>query len=266
MRAIITKHKFAIAAIVIGGFLLAATMMSRNAGSAETSPSAPAAGEPISAPSTATITTDPDAADAAVASPAAEFVAETVDPDRLRLPLNPSGARDRRTEEGVRQAGIDFASTVQQRLVYLNNADGASVLRAWRADGLDDAAVAADIESVSVLRQSLEAGGGAVWWSVSPIGADVEVYTDDRARVSVWVMQVVGSSVDPIEGGTGFIPTVDFNTATIEFVWNATNGWTIFATTSTPGPVPMLAPSSVQSAPAVFFDSLEGHTLIQEHR
>lgn len=267
MRSWIAQHRLQVGGLLVALCLVITATLSRVGGD-DTSNRASGVGDPIALPAlTAALDVGGGSADANNAKAVdSGGIAETEDPDRLRLPVNPSGARDLPTREGVRQAGIDYASTVQQRLVYLDDQEGTAVLSAWRASGVESAAVAADVESASVLREALAAGGGAVWWSVSPIGAEVSTFSQDRARVSVWVMQVVGSSVDPLEGGTAFVPTVDFQTVTIDFVWEAAGGWSVWEATGAAGPVPMLAPTAVQSAPSEFFAALAGHTLIQEHR
>ena len=273
MRSWIVQHRLQVGGLLVALCLVIAATLSRVGGD-DTSDRAAGVGAPIPAPAvTAAVDAGGSGAETNTARVGDEGTvgdsgraAGMEDPDRLRLPVNPSGARDLRTREGVRQAGIDYASTVQQRLVYLDDQDGTAMLSAWRASGVESAAVAADVESASVLREALAAGGGSVWWSVSPIGAEVSTFSQDRARVSVWVMQVVGSSVDPIEGGTAFVPTVDFQTVTIDFVWDTAGGWSVWEATGTAGPVPMLAPTAVQSAPSEFFAALAGHTLVQEHR
>lgn len=273
MQSWIVQHRLQVGGLLVALCLVIAATLSR-VGSADTSDRATEVGAPIPAPA---ITAGVDVGGSGAETNTARIGDEGTggdsgrasgmeDPDRLRLPVNPSGARDRRTREGVRQAGIDYASTVQQRLVYLDDQDGTAMLSAWRASGVESAALAADVESAAVLREALAAGGGAVWWSVSPIGAEVSTFSQDRSRVSVWVMQVVGSSVDPIEGGTAFVPTVDFQTVTIDFVWDTAGGWSVWEASGTAGPVPMLAPTAVQSAPSEFFAALAGHTLVQEHR
>ena len=140
-----------------------------------------------------------------------------------------------------------------------------SVLDDWSAASFDPATLEANIDDLSVLRSTLTASGGGIWWSVTPIASKVEAYDADRARVSVWVCQIVGSTVDPARGGDAIAPTVDFRTATIDMVWTAGSGWSIWATAATDGPVPMMAATSTMTSPIEFMDTLGSFTLVKEH-
>ena len=115
------------------------------------------------------------------------------------------------------------------------------------------------------LTWTLMSGGGDVWWSVTPIASRVEAFDTDRARVSVWVVQVISSDVDPQLGGDAVAPTVDFRTTVIDLVWDADVGWSIWNTSSTAGPVPMMSTTSTMSAPTEFMDALGDFTLLKEH-
>lgn len=193
----------------------------------------------------------------------AEVVAE--DRRRLDMPVDPSGSRLDRSEAAARQSALDFVATVQQRLLYLTDDAARDVLDDWSAESFDPVALDANIEELSALRSTLTAGGGGIWWSVSPIASKVEAYDPDRARVSVWVCQIVGSAVDPTRGGESIAPTVDFRTATIDLVWTTESGWSIWATTATNGPVPMMAATSTMTSPMEFMEVLGSFTLVKEH-
>jgi len=184
---------------------------------------------------------------------------------RLDMPVDPSGSRFDRSEGGARQSALDFVGTVQQRLLYLTNDAARDVLDAWSTDSTDPAMLDANVEELSVLRSTLMSSGGGIWWSVSPIASKVAAYDTDRARVSIWVCQVVGSSVDPTRGGESIAPTVEFRTATIDMVWTTESGWSIWATASTAGPVPMMSTASTMTSPMEFMDTLGGFTLVKEH-
>ena len=187
------------------------------------------------------------------------------DPTRLDVPTDPSGVRLDRSEEGARQVAVDFAGTVQQRLLYLTDDSVRDLLAAWSADGSDPQQLDAAIAELSALRSMLTSGGGAVWWSVSPVASKLDAYDVDRARVSVWVAQVVAATVDPAVGGEAVAPTVEFRTTIIDLTWTDIEGWSVWNTTSTPGPVPMMSPTSTMTSPFEFMDTLGSFTLVKEH-
>jgi|GEM_PF-2255251 len=186
-------------------------------------------------------------------------------PKRFTVPVDPSGSRSNRTEMGAQQSAIDFAGTVQQRLLYLTKAAAKDLLISWSDDSTSLADLDADIARIATLQSTLTAGGGNLWWSVTPIASHVEAFDTDRARVSVWVVQVVGSDVNPQLGGDAIAPTVDFRTTVVDLVWHSTAGWSIWNTSSTPGPVPMMSATSTMSAPTEFMDALGDFTLTKEH-
>jgi len=205
--------------------------------------------------------------DSSVTSGQSAGVDEVVvdDPRRLDMPVDPFGSRLDRSEAGARQSALDFAGTVQQRLLYLTDDAARSVLDDWSAASFDSATLETNIADLSALRSTLAASGGGIWWSVTPVASKVEAYDADRARVSVWVCQIVGSTVDPTRGGDAIAPTVDFRTATIDMVWTAGSGWSIWATAATDGPVPMMAATSTMTSPVEFIDTLGSFTLVKEH-
>ena len=187
------------------------------------------------------------------------------DPTRLDVPTDPSGVRLDRSEQGAQQVAVDFAGTVQQRLLYLTDDSVRDLLAAWSADRSDPQQLDAAIAELSALRSMLTSGGGAVWWSVSPVASKLDAYDVDRARVSVWVAQVVAATVDPAVGGEAVAPTVEFRTTIIDLTWTDIEGWSVWNTTSTPGPVPMMSPPSTMTSPFEFMDTLGSFTLVKEH-
>lgn len=187
------------------------------------------------------------------------------DPQRLTVPNDPSGSRGDRTEEGAQQSAIDFAGTVQQRLLYLTEEAAKDLLTSWSSPSADLSDLDAEIDKVATLRSTLTSGGGDLWWSVTPIASHLKAFDADLARVSVWVVQVIGSDVDPQLGGDAVAPTVDFRMTVVDLVWDATAGWSVWDTSSSPGPVPMMSATSTMSAPTEFMDALGNFTLTKEH-
>ena len=190
---------------------------------------------------------------------------QTVATDRMTMPVDPSGSRGDRSSDGARQAAVDFAGTAQQRLMYLTDDAARELLTSWFVKADDRAALDHDIDELATLRSTLLAGGGEVWWSVTPIAWKVEAFDDDRARVAVWVSQVVGSNVDSTIGGEAVAPTVDFRTTTVDLMWDDSAGWSVWHVASAPGPIPMMAVTSTMSAPTEFMDVLGTFTLLKEH-
>lgn len=182
----------------------------------------------------------------------------------VEIPIDPSGARTDRSEDGVRQVAVDYLVTVRQRLVYLTEEAGTEVIAAWAAPGVASGTIERDVTEAAALRGRLTADGGQVWWVVSPLAIRVEAYSPDRARVSVWQTSVIASGADPAVSTEATQPMARFQTDTVELVWSD-DRWTVWSTTSTDGPTPMLAPSLAIATPDVFMSSLDGFGLIRRH-
>ena len=266
MLRFVNAHRLASVGLLAALALVVVTMSTRLGTDASSSGSTRSE-QPITIGSTIPRSGEVSGSDSSVTSRDAAASREVVpdDPHRLDMPVDPSGSRLDRSEAGARQSALGFVGTVQQRLLYLTDDATRDVLDDWAAESLDPETLGANIEELSVLRSTLTAGGGGIWWSVSPIASKVEAYDPDRARVSVWVCQVVGSTVDPTRGGESIAPTVDFRTATIDMVWTTGSGWSIWATTATNGPVPMMAATSTMTSPMEFMEALGSFTLVKEH-
>lgn len=260
MLRFINSNRMAAVGLAAAVVLVVVTMVGRFGGRSESS------GE-LTQPTEATVMTaaDSEQNDGPIAETGGPSPATAPDPARLTVPIDPSGSRGDRTEIGAQQSAIDFAGTVQQRLVYLTESAATELLTSWSGDSPDVSEIEADIDEVATLRSTLTSGGGDLWWSVTPIASHVEAFDIDRARVSVWVVQVVGSDVDPQLGGEAVAPTVDFNTTVVDLAWDVTAGWSIWNISSSPGPVPMMSATSTMSAPTEFMDALGDFTLTKEH-
>jgi hypothetical protein len=182
----------------------------------------------------------------------------------VEIPIDPSGARAQRSEEGVRQVAVDYLVTVRQRLVYLTEDVGTEVLTGWAAPGVSLDTISRDVTEAAALRGRLSADGGQVWWVVAPLAIRIEAYSPDRARVAVWQTSIIASSADPVVSTEATQPMVRFQTDVVELVWTE-DGWSVWSTTSTDGPTPMLAPSLPIASPDVFVASLDGFGLIRRH-
>ena len=266
MLRFVNAHRVASVGLLAALVLVVVTMSTR-LGTDARSNAATEDVQPTIAGSSIPASGDVPGSDSSVTNGQPAAVDEVVgdDPRRLDMPVDPSGSRLDRSEAGARQSALDFAGTVQQRLLYLTDDAARSVLDDWSAASFDPATLEANIADLAVLRSTLTASGGGIWWSVTPIASKVEAHDADRARVSVWVCQIVGSTVDPARGGDAIAPTVDFRTATIDMVWTAGSGWSIWATAATDGPVPMMAATSTMTSPIEFMDTLGSFTLVKEH-
>lgn len=266
MLRFVNAHRVASVGLVAALVLVVVTMSTRlgtDAGSNATTEDV----QPTIARASTPASGDVPGSDSSVTSgeSAATGELEPDDPSRVDMPVDPFGSRLDRSEAGARQSALDFAGTVQQRLLYLTDDAARFVLDDWSDESFDSATLEANIDDLSVLRSTLTASGGAIWWSVTPIASKVDAYDPDRARVSVWLCQIVGSTVDPARGGDAIAPTVDFRTVTIDMVWTAGSGWSIWATSATDGPVPMMVATSTMTSPIEFMDTLGSFTLVKEH-
>jgi hypothetical protein len=169
-----------------------------------------------------------------------------------------------RTQEGARAATLAYAAGVQQDVVYQPDAEARAVLAGWMAGGVDPAEVDRTAAELETTRKALMASRGQVWWVVSPLAAKVGSFTPDRAQVSVWLVKVLASG--RAGGGGGFIPTSGWLTATVDLVWDAERGWSVWGTTSTPGPVPGPTVGERPATSEEFTRSLDRFSLVREHR
>ena len=116
---------------------------------------------------------------------------------------------------------------------------------------LDDAAIDAEVRSVTtptsapaianevlaevrVAREALKGARGRVWWLVRPLASRVDAASDDRARVSVWVVSVLSAS-------DVAVPQSDWSTVTVELERDAM-AWRVSSTATFAGPTPAIGP------------------------
>ena len=253
----VNAHKAATVGIVAAVALIAGSFVARRANTQSPPP-----------PSTTTSAAAGSASSPAPtgATPVPTTVSTAEDPARLDFPADPSGARQDRSAQGVRQVGLDYLATVQQRFMYLTPTAGRDLLEVWQADGVATAELDRTVERFDNLRTALTAAGGEVWWLVSPLAVRVDAHNADRARVSVWTATVTASGANPATGGDVVVPIVDYRISTVELLWADGAGWSVWAVSDAAGPVPMLAGDAVQSAPSEFIARLNGFSLVKEHR
>ena len=168
-----------------------------------------------------------------------------------------------RTQEGARAATLAYAAGVQQDVVYQPDAEARAVLASWMAEGVDPAELDRTADELEVTRKALMASRGQVWWVVSPLAVRVGSFTPDRAQVSVWLVKVLGSGR---AGSGGYTPTSGWLTATVDLVWDEDRGWSVWGTSSTPGPVPGPTLGERPATSEEFTRTLDRFSLVKEHR
>lgn len=159
-----------------------------------------------------------------------------------------------RTRAGVRAAAIAYTATLSQRLLYLEPAAAEAAVRAVAADASADSLSTDALDSLQAARQPLAEGTGATWWIVEPLAVKVEAFSNDRARVSVWLVRVLSR-----QGVV--VPQTSWVTEAVELVWED-GDWRLWSDTSTPGPTPVLDGSDLPSSAAELDAELSGFELL----
>jgi hypothetical protein len=159
-----------------------------------------------------------------------------------------------RTRDGARSAAIAFTATLSQRLLYLDPEAADSAVRAAAADAFADALAADAQAALAAAREPLTAGTGTTWWVVQPLAVEVEAFSPERARVSVWLVRVLAR-----QGVV--VPQSSWVTETVELVWEDSD-WRLWSDTSTPGPTPVLDGSDVPASAAQLDAQLAGFELL----
>lgn len=158
-------------------------------------------------------------------------------------------------ETGAAEAAIAYAGASQGWL-YLNDEE----IRAAVADVATPEAgqrLAEDVVvDVSAARAKLGTSPGRVWWLVRPLAWNVERYTADEARVSVWTVTVLSAAEVAA-------PQTEWMTVAIDLAW-VDGDWRVDAVRSTPGPTPMTGPNDQPWDAEPFDHALDGFTRIGE--
>jgi hypothetical protein len=159
-----------------------------------------------------------------------------------------------RSRDGAMEAAIAYTATLSQRLLYLEPDAAEVAVRAVAAGASADALTNDVLAGLRAVREPLATGTGATWWVVEPLAAKVEAYTQDRARVSVWVVRVLSR-----QGVV--VPQSSWVTETVELVWEG-GDWRLWSDESTPGPTPVLDGSDVPASAAELDTELTGFELL----
>jgi len=158
------------------------------------------------------------------------------------------------SRDGATAAAIAYTATLSQRLLYLDPAAADSAVRAITADASVETITREVLAGLQAVREPLAAGAGATWWVVEPLAVKVEAYTDDRARISVWMVRVLSRP------GV-VVPQSSWVTETVELVWED-GDWRLWSDESTPGPTPVLDGSDLPASAAQLDTELTGFELL----
>jgi hypothetical protein len=176
-------------------------------------------------------------------------------PSAAVRPPTPPDARHDQSPAGARTTAITYAASVQQQVIYMGDAATDRLLRSWMAPGVSPADLTSTEARLSAARKSLVSDGGQVWWVVSPLAAKVAADDGSRAEVAIWLVRVMASS-------QGYVPTSSWSTATVELVWEAGTGWSVWSVSDVAGPVPQVTTTVGAATSASFSSALDGFSLV----
>jgi hypothetical protein len=210
--------------LFLGGLVVGRATMTRG----------PAAAPAATAPATSAAPSATAAAPA-TAAPAAAAVTSEVGPRAVRAGVGVGYAR---TQQGAVAAAANYTRVLSSDLI-LNDAKRRAAIATLAAPEAKARLQKTFDQAVVSLRQGLgvsgTAGDGAqVLLRATPVGWRVEDYSDDRAKVAIWVTSVGGSI-----GGTVAAPIREgWGTTTVELRWVG-DDWKLAESTTTDGPVPI---------------------------
>jgi hypothetical protein len=163
-------------------------------------------------------------------------------------------ARFARGRVGARDAAVAYTATLSQQVLYLEPADAEEAVRAIAAEASADSLVADSLAALDRAREPLAGGTGPTWWAVRPLAVKVEAYSPQRARLSVWLVQVLSRQ------GVA-VPQSSWVTETVELVWED-GDWRLWSDTTTAGPTPVLGGSDLPASAAELDSKLTGFVLL----
>ena len=159
-----------------------------------------------------------------------------------------------RTRAGAQAAAVAYTATLSQRLLYAEPEAAEAALRAVAATASEETLVSEALTAVRQVREPLAAGSGPTWWVVEPLATKVGAYTEDRARVSVWLVRVLSHA------GV-VVPQSSWSTETVELVWER-GDWRLWSDDASPGPTPVLDGSDLPASAAELDADLAGFELL----
>ncbi len=154
-------------------------------------------------------------------------------------------------EHGAVVAAVAFA-TASQRWLYFTDDEIRAAVEQIAAPSAAPRLTDDVVSEVSTARERLGASSGRVWWLVRPLAWEVEVRTDDEARVSVWVVTVLSAA----EVAS---PQSEWMTVTLDLAW-FDDDWRVDAVRDAPGPTPIIGPNDRPWDAEPFDNTLSGFT------
>jgi hypothetical protein len=217
--------------VFLGGMVIGRASMTGGGkdGGAATATTAPAATQTPSP----TVAATPGTAAAAPAAPAA--AATRVGPRRFEAGVGVGYAH---SQQGAVAAAANFTRVLSSDLI-LDTTKRRAAIAALAAPAARARLQKTFDQAVVPLRQGLGVGdtandGTRVLLRATPVGWRVEDFSDDRAKVAIWVTSVGGSI-----GGTVAAPIREgWGTTTVELRWVG-DDWKLAESTTTDGPVPI---------------------------
>jgi hypothetical protein len=216
--------------LFLGGMVIGRASMTggRQGGGAATATTAPAA-SPTPSP---TVAASPGTA---AAAPAEAAAATRVGPRRFEAGVGVGYAH---SQQGAVAAAANFTRVLSSDLI-LDTSRRRAAIAALAAPAAKARLQRTFDQAVVSLRQGLGVSDSAndgtqVLLRATPVGWRVEDYSDDTAKVAIWVTSVGGSI-----GGTVAAPIREgWGTTTVELRWVG-DDWKLAESTTTDGPVPI---------------------------
>ena len=216
--------------LFLGGMVIGRASMTggRQGGGAATATTAPAAAQTPSPTVAATPGT-------AAAAPAEAAAATRVGPRRFEAGVGVGYAH---SQQGAVAAAANFTRVLSSDLI-LDTSRRRAAIAALAAPSAKARLQRTFDQAVVPLRKGLGVSdtandGAQVLLRATPVGWRVEDYSDEKAKVAIWVTSVGGSV-----GGTVAAPIREgWGTTTVELRWVG-DDWKLAESTTTDGPVPI---------------------------
>jgi hypothetical protein len=216
--------------LFVGGMVIGRASMTggRQDGGAATATTAPAAAQTPSPTVAATPGT-------AAAAPAEAAAATKVGPRRFQAGVGVGYAH---SQQGAVAAAANFTRVLSSDLI-LDTSRRRAAIAALAAPSAKARLQKTFDQAVVPLRKGLgvsdtASDGAQVLLRATPVGWRVEDYSDEKAKVAIWVTSVGGSI-----GGTVAAPIREgWGTTTVELRWVG-DDWKLAESTTTDGPVPI---------------------------
>jgi hypothetical protein len=154
-----------------------------------------------------------------------------------------------RDEGGAVQAALAYTVAWRHWWLHLGDEGLAAAVAQVAAPAVVDALAAQVVDETRPAREQLAASTGTGSWA-DPLAWRVETYSDDEARVAVWVMTTLA-------GRDQSAPQAEWVTVTVDLAW-VEGDWRVAGLTNRRGPSPLTSPRDGPWATGRFLDGLEG--------